>query len=676
MKARLIAPLALSFLMLATEGKPDEEGFRKFVEPLIENYCMDCHDEESSKGNLSLEGIKGNLVDGPDLDRWEKVLHQFELGQMPPKKKTQPTTAERHSLVQWIRAEFLKGGHKPENKLLRPGAGNYVKHERLFGKENFGPAWSPPRIWRIRPAVYESGIRALAKNGKYVRPFTLKSGGHGFRDYDNQYVLAGADLSQLMANTATAAKQLTEIRLINGKTSKGNYSTPTQLFDLIHPADAPPTAEQVDDAIRWLFDRVLLRSPTPEEQNRFQAFAIKSMKSDGKLLGVRNLISAILLKPEALYRSELAQGEPDEHDRALLAPREIAYALAYALTDTRPDAELLQAASTGKLATPEQVATQVVRMLGETQLPKPRILGFFREYFEYGGAIDVFKDEALNRNHVPEVLVSDTDRLIMHFYEQDKHVLRELLTTNKSFIQFAIDSKTKKPTRMRARNLGAHLAYSLPPDWKWIPEQPVTLPGSQRAGILTQPAWLVAKSGNFDNDAIQRGLWVRGKLLGGIIPDLPITVDAQLPNDETLTLREKMKVTEETYCWKCHQNTNPVGLPFEMFDHFGRWRTKELGKPVDTTGAITNSGIRELDAKVTDAVAMLHRLADSPLVRQVFVRHAFRYFMGRNETLRDASTLRRADLAYVKSGGSMKSLIVSLLTSDSFLYRKAKAPNG
>ena len=47
--------------------------------------------------------------------------------------------------------------------------------------------------------------------------------------------------------------------------------------------------------------------------------------------------------------------------------------------------------------------------------------------------------------------------------------------------------------------------------------------------------------------------------------------------------------------------------------------------------------------------------------------------MGRNETLRDASTLRRADEAYVKSEGSMKQLITSLLTSDSFLYRKAKA---
>ena len=233
MKKSCTAAIFLSFTLQGLAAKPDVQGYQKLVQPLIENYCMDCHDEETSKGNLSLEGIKGNLVEGPDLDHWEKILHQLELGQMPPKKKPQPTTAERHSLVQWIRAEFLKGGRKPENKLLRPGAGNYVKHERLFSAEDFGPAWSPPRIWRIRPSVYESGIRAVAKDGKYVRPFTLKSGGHGFRDYDNQYVLAGADLNQLMANAANAAKQLTELRLINGKASKGN-STPNLLLSLIH----------------------------------------------------------------------------------------------------------------------------------------------------------------------------------------------------------------------------------------------------------------------------------------------------------------------------------------------------------------------------------------------------------------------------------------------------------
>jgi hypothetical protein len=44
--------------------------------------------------------------------------------------------------------------------------------------------------------------------------------------------------------------------------------------------------------------------------------------------------------------------------------------------------------------------------------------------------------------------------------------------------------------------------------------------------------------------------------------------------------------------------------------------------------------------------------------------------MGRNEMLSDSQTLIDADRAYVESGGSFKSVIVSLLTSDSFIYRK------
>jgi hypothetical protein len=44
--------------------------------------------------------------------------------------------------------------------------------------------------------------------------------------------------------------------------------------------------------------------------------------------------------------------------------------------------------------------------------------------------------------------------------------------------------------------------------------------------------------------------------------------------------------------------------------------------------------------------------------------------MGRNETLDDSPTLIAADQAYSKNDGSFKELLVSLLTSDSFLYRK------
>ena len=102
------------------------------------------------------------------------------------------------------------------------------------------------------------------------------------------------------------------------------------------------------------------------------------------------MVSAVLLHPEALYRSEQGKGEADEHGRVMLAPREMAFSIAYGLTDRRPDEALLKAADEGKLATREDVEAQVQRILADDKIAKPRILGFFREYFEYGGAVDVF----------------------------------------------------------------------------------------------------------------------------------------------------------------------------------------------------------------------------------------------------------------------------------------------
>ena len=62
-----------------------------------------------------------------------------------------------------------------------------------------------------------------------------------------------------------------------------------------------------------------------------------------------------------------------------------------------------------------------------------------------------------------------------------------------------------------------------------------------------------------DNHAIRRGRWVRERLLGGGIPDIPITVDAMLPDEPTITLRERMRVTREDYCWTCHKKMDPLG---------------------------------------------------------------------------------------------------------------------
>ena len=173
-----------------------------------------------------------------------------------------------------------------------------------------------------------------------------------------------------------------------------------------------------------------------------------------------------------------------------------------------------------------------------------------------------------------------------------------------------------------------------------------------------------------DNHAIHRGIWIRERLLGGGIPDVPITVDAMLPDEPGKTLRERMRVTREDYCWTCHQKMDPLGLPFEMYNHAGIYRLTEQNKPVDTTGVIINSGDPKLDGPVKDALEMIQKLSESERVEQVFVRHAFRFWMGRNETLHDGPVLQAAHQAYRESGGSMKALITSLVTSDAFLYRK------
>ena len=225
--------------------------------------------------------------------------------------------------------------------------------------------------------------------------------------------------------------------------------------------------------------------------------------------------------------------------------------------------------------------------------------------------------------------------------------------------------------------------------WSFQTQQPFSIPN--RKGLLTHPAWLLAHSQNTETDPVRRGRWIREKLLAGHVPDVPITVDAQIPEDHHRSLRERLdSVTLKQECWKCHQQMNPLGLTFEVFDDFGRFRkfealehpdnilpkatknspTSYKTKPVAASGMLTGSGREELDGPVEDAFDLIDRLARSDKVRQSIIRHAFRFFLGRNEMLSDSQTLIEADQAYLKSGGSFRAVVVSLLTSDSFMYRK------
>ncbi|MDA9934706.1 DUF1588 domain-containing protein [Rubripirellula sp.] len=497
------------------------------------------------------------------------------------------------------------------------------------------------------------------------------------------------------------------------------------------------------DAVRFLFEALCFRPPSKVEEDEYVTIVEQTIEKLGKEEGLVLGLSSIFLDRDALFRPELVQkGKADRYGRVMLKDWELGLAVNHALRYLQPDEQLRQAIVDGRMRTKADVKREVERMLSDDRIRKPRVLRFFRDYFDYDLAGYICKDtKALSETgasagttHYRAMFdgTASTDRLIELILDEDKDVLKQLLTTNKVVAsrgdgtyfgqrragdqERALIAKAKKEAaELAAQQAAEKEAWLKANPGKKPPKAPkkkrsnvnhkvdgANLPGpkiyarvsrrsfgngsmkpdrtlaeapkDQRSGILTYPTWLVSHSDAMDNHAIRRGRWVRERLLGGGIPDVPITVDAMLPDEPGKTLRERMRVTRETYCWTCHKKMDPLGLPFEMYNHAGLYRTTELDEPVDTTGEIIDSGDASLDGKVVNAIDLINKLAASERVEQVFVRHAFRFWMGRNETLNDAPVLQEAHRAYRDSGGSMKALIVSLVTSDAFLYRTRLEP--
>ena len=64
------------------------------IEPFFEKYCYNCHDADSEKGDLNLEVLNRKISNATDAAHWQDILDQMNAGEMPPKKKKQPSKAE------------------------------------------------------------------------------------------------------------------------------------------------------------------------------------------------------------------------------------------------------------------------------------------------------------------------------------------------------------------------------------------------------------------------------------------------------------------------------------------------------------------------------------------------------------------------------------------------------
>ena len=79
-----------------------EKDFTAAIQPTLKQYCLGCHSTEKHKGDIDLEGLNSLPEVMKHAKVWQGVAEQLVLGEMPPKEKPQPTSAERDRLLDWV----------------------------------------------------------------------------------------------------------------------------------------------------------------------------------------------------------------------------------------------------------------------------------------------------------------------------------------------------------------------------------------------------------------------------------------------------------------------------------------------------------------------------------------------------------------------------------------------
>jgi hypothetical protein len=532
-----------------TEFTPTNQSeFRTDVKPFFENFCVDCHNESGAEADFRVDNLDGDVTAGQDIERWEKALEMISIADMPPEDAdAQPEKSQRRQIVAWITTELKKIGRGPdEARLNRPEFGNRVDHEDLFSGEYAGPAYSPSRLWRKNPHIYNRFESSLRLGGG-TSPFAPK-GGAGFQDYS--LLLANeATIKAMRINASNYAAELLEGKLIavkdkGGKPIKDKFEREGKSryheFSALLDGEVEISSETLQPAVKKAFELLLYRPPNELEAERYQAFLQKAVDLASERLALEYLLTAIMLSPEFVYRQELGLGEELPDGRRMLSPEEIAYAIAFALTDSPPDAELETAVAEGRLSTKKDVEREVRRMLDTSTkeywkyeinhtfqshveaCPNPRILRFFREFFGYSGVFDVFKDETRNPNHKPQFIFKDADLFVLAILEKDKQVFRELLTSDLYVVHYVSEEQAERKMKQIRESIaknkqnqneknsrkdpiaeklekgltpvlgsyrGGHYytSYNLEKEtWDYPLKQPFRLPN--RAGMLTHPA--------------------------------------------------------------------------------------------------------------------------------------------------------------------------------------------
>jgi mono/diheme cytochrome c family protein len=361
-------------------------------------------------------------------------------------------------------------------------------------------------------------------------------------------------------------------------------------------ADREP---RLRDFCRRFAERAFRRPLTGEQKALFIDRQFERARNPE--MAVKRVVLFVLESPQFLYH-ELG----DDRD-----PYNVAARISFALWDSLPHQELLQAAAAGKLATQDQVARQAERLLSDLRA-RSKVREFLHQWLKIDPA--------------PEL-----NKARQAFPGFDQAVASDLRTSLDLFLDEVIWGPASDFRQLFRADylylngrLGRFYGGNLPAD---APFRKVSLEPHERAGILSHPYLMATLAYTATSSPIHRGVFLARNILGvGLKPPPEAFMPLAPELHPELSTRERVALqTSPQQCQSCHGVINPLGFTLERFDAIGRLRDQEGGHPIDTSGAfLTRSGEQVRFTGVRD---LANFVAASPEAQEAFVEKLFHYLV-------------------------------------------------
>ncbi|MDA1275994.1 MAG: DUF1592 domain-containing protein [Verrucomicrobia bacterium] len=363
---------------------------------------------------------------------------------------------------------------------------------------------------------------------------------------------------------------------------------------------------------------------------------------------VRRAILFVLQSPNFLYTDLAPEGEsPSQHT--------IASRLSFALWDSIPDKQLLDAAISGALTTAEQIEAQARRMIADPRA-RAKIRGFFHEWLELDER-DLAKDKSLFPEF-DEAVIADLRYSLNLFLEQvvwsEESDYRQLLLADYLILNEHLRGLYESNPG------GPKPAGSAPDVQPSIDFIPVVFPADGRAGVLTHPYLLSAFAYHNNTSPIHRGVFLTRNIVGRRLKPPPMAVafkeDEFAPDS---TMREKItQLTRDKACISCHSVINPLGFALENYDAVGRWRTRDKDKPVDTKSQyVTDEGST---LEIQSARDVANYAVTSESAHRAFVTQVFHHLVKQNPSAYGPDTVDHLRSQFEDGSFNIQNLVIRI----------------